>query len=501
MDESVALSKNKIVKFLNKPQKEFTLTDIIKYVCEEDIQMINFMYPADDGRLKTLNFVINDLDYLRTILTQGERVDGSSLFSYVDPSNSDLYVVPRFNTAFVDPFAEIPTVAILCSFFDKEGKPLDISSEYTLKKACDDYTRVTGYKFEAMGELEFYVISTEEKAFPAIDQKGYHESSPFAKFNEFRTKCMLDIASAGGRVKYGHSEVGNFTENGMIYEQNEIEFLPVTAIDAADQLVIAKWIIRCNAAKHGYNVTFAPKITVGKAGSGLHIHMRTTNKDGKNLMLNAKGKLSEQAHKMIAGMMTLAPSIAAFGNTIPTSYFRLVPHQEAPTTICWGDRNRSVLVRVPLGWTSTANMCRLANPLEDKLEADVTGKQTIEIRSADASADVYLLIASLAVACRSGFEMSNAEKVANDTYVDIDIHKTTSEKVTSLGQLPRSCAEAAEYLRKQRSVYEKNDVFSAALIDGILNKLESQPDDKMITKVRMDNELMKEIVERHFYCG
>ena len=32
---------------------------------------------------------------------------------------------------------------------------------------------------------------------------------------------------AGGQIKYGHSEVGNFTLNGMIYEQNEIEFLPV----------------------------------------------------------------------------------------------------------------------------------------------------------------------------------------------------------------------------------------------------------------------------------
>ena len=31
--------------------------------------------------------------------------------------------------------------------------------------------------------------------------------------------------------------------NGMIYEQNEIEFLPVNAEDAADQLMIAKWII------------------------------------------------------------------------------------------------------------------------------------------------------------------------------------------------------------------------------------------------------------------
>lgn len=47
--------------------------------------MVNFMYPAGDGRLKTLNFVINDAAYLDTILSFGERVDGSSLFKHIDP--------------------------------------------------------------------------------------------------------------------------------------------------------------------------------------------------------------------------------------------------------------------------------------------------------------------------------------------------------------------------------------------------------------------------------
>lgn len=32
----------------------------------------------------------------------------------------------------------------------------------------------------------------------------------------------------------------------------------------------------------------------------------------------------------------------AGGDANPTSYLRLVPHQEAPTNVCWGDRNRSV---------------------------------------------------------------------------------------------------------------------------------------------------------------
>ena len=98
--------------------------------------MVNFMYPGGDGKLKTLNFVINDLDYLETILTCGERVDGSSLFSFIQAGSSDLYVLPRFRTAFVDPFAEIPTVSLLCSYFDKDGNPLESITSLATMRRC-----------------------------------------------------------------------------------------------------------------------------------------------------------------------------------------------------------------------------------------------------------------------------------------------------------------------------------------------------------------------------
>ncbi len=99
------------------------------------------MYPADDNRLKTLNFVINSEEYLDSILTYGERVDGSSLFPFIEAGNSDLYVIPRYASAFVDPFAEIPTLTMLASFFDKEGAPLQSSPEQTLRKACKSVPR------------------------------------------------------------------------------------------------------------------------------------------------------------------------------------------------------------------------------------------------------------------------------------------------------------------------------------------------------------------------
>lgn len=88
---------------LHKPAAEFTKADIISYIQQNEIRMVNFMYPAADGRLKTLNFVINNAAYLDAILTCGERVDGSSLFPFIEAGSSDLYVIPRFRTAFVDP--------------------------------------------------------------------------------------------------------------------------------------------------------------------------------------------------------------------------------------------------------------------------------------------------------------------------------------------------------------------------------------------------------------
>ena len=497
---TIEMSANPIVKALKKPCEKFTKEDIKSYIKKNDIQHVNFMYAGGDGRLKTLNFIINDADYLDEILTCGERVDGSSLFSYIEASSSDLYVVPRYASAFMDPFATLPTLCLLCSFFNKDGEPLESSPEYTLHKACKAFKKETGMEFEAMGELEYYVIADDPKVFPAVDQKGYHESAPYAKFNEFRTQCMAYIAQAGGQIKYGHSEVGNFTIDGKIYEQNEIEFLPVNAEDAADQLMVAKWIIRNLAYQHGYDITFAPKITAGKAGSGLHVHMRIV-KEGQNQMLEG-GVLSKTARTAIAGMMELAPSITAFGNTNPTSYFRLVPHQEAPTNICWGDRNRSVLVRVPLGWAAKSDMCKLANPLEEESRYDTSQKQTVEMRSPDGSADIYQLIAGLAVACRHGFEMENALDIAEKTYVNVNIHqKENEDKLKNLAQLPDSCEASADCLDKQRAIFEKHNVFSPAMIDGIIKKLRSYGDRTLRADIGSNQEEMLKLVERYFHCG
>ena len=497
---SAAYSMNSVAEKIGKAPAGFTKKDVIDFIMAEGIRHINFQYPAGDGRLKTLNFVINDGDYLDEILSCGERVDGSSLFPFIEANNSDLYVVPRFRTAYMDPFCELPTLNFLCSFFNKDGDPLESSPEYTLHKACEVFKKSTGLEFQAMGELEYYVIAPDDGCFAAADQKGYHESAPYAKFGEFRQLCMNYIARAGGRIKYGHSEVGNFSLEGLIYEQNEIEFLPVNAEEAAEQLTVAKWIIRNLAYQQGLDVTFAPKITVGKAGSGLHVHFRVM-KDGVNLM-QKDGALSDDAKKAIAGLMMLAPSLTAFGNTNPTSYFRLVPHQEAPTNVCWGDRNRSVLVRVPLGWTSQKDLCSQANPNETAGKYNTSQKQTVEMRSPDGSANVYLLMAGLAVACRHGFETANALEIAEQTYVNVNIHKAENADILNrLSVLPDSCAASADCLAAQRAVYEENGVFMPAMLDGIMAGLRAFNDRTLRQDIGNDQSKILDLVEKYFHCG
>ena len=203
-------------------------------------------------------------------------------------------------------------------------------------------------------------------------------------------------------------------------------------------------------------------------------------------------------------MLELAPSLTAFGNTIPTSYFRLVPHQEAPTNICWGDRNRSVLVRVPLGWTSGAEkMLADANPLESTENTIDSGtKQTIEFRCPDGSADIYLLMAGLTVAARHGFEMQDGPGYARERYVNVNIfedaHKAVAEK---LRHLPDSCEASAGCLESQRAVYEKYQVFSPGLIQGLVTKLQSYKDAQLRQDIGNDEQKTLEWVNKYINVG
>lgn len=502
MNRIISMSPNPLVQYLKKEACDFTREDLIRYCRENGVRFVNFHYCGWGGRLKTLNFVIQNEEHLRTILEAGERVDGSSLFPFVQAGRSDLYVIPRYRTAFINPFSEIPTLDLLCAFMDRDGEPFDSSPQYILHKASAAFQEKTGMTMETMGELEYYIIAPEEKLFPVADQRGYHESAPFNKFTELRVEAMRMIAQCGGQIKYGHSEVGNFTKDGKVYEQNEIEFLPTYIEDAADQLVVAKWVMRQLAYKYGVELTFAPKITVGKAGSGLHVHTRLT-KDGRSMMLQ-NGEISEAARCAIAGWMDAGTSLPAFGNPHPLSFMRLVPHQEAPTSLCWSYSNRSALVRVPLGWTKRMDMCSRVNPLETEEGKDFSIKQTFEWRASDGFADTYLLMASLCCAARHGFEIEQPLELASKTYVDlgVNIHDAHNQGLQeALEQLPASCVEAADELEKDRKIYTSRGVFSDSIVDYTIQYLRDFKDNNLRQNMMESPDLTRQMVEQNVNNG
>ena len=507
------MNANLLEKAIGKPCSAFTRKDLIDFCISHKVEFINFHYCSWGGKFKTLNFVIHSEEHLESILAAGERVDGSSLFPFIKAGESDLYVIPKYKTAFLNPFSEVPTLDLLCSYYGRDGKPYGSSPEYILHKAHQALTATTGLKMQTMGELEHYVITDEEDMYPVPDQKGYHESAPFNKSAEYRKEAMRLIAQAGGKIKYGHSEVGNFCLDGKNYEQNEIEFLPVDIEDAADQLVVAKWIMRELAYKRGLKITFAPKITAGQAGSGLHVHMKFT-RDGRSVMVkdinvpadagDGKANLTEDCRRAIAGLMMAGTSLPAFGNPNPLSYLRLVPNQEAPTSLCWSFSNRSALVRIPLGWTGCTDMAAEVNGTHEASNLDFSSKQTFEWRASDGCADIYLLMAALCAAVRHGFETPEALDVADRTYVGlgVDIHdRKHSALADSLEQLPDSCVAAAAELEKDRAVYTAKGVFSDSIIDYMERYLRDFDDAQLRDAISGSKKLTLDLVNQNLNVG
>lgn len=128
--------------------------------------------PAHDGRLKTLNFVISSREHLDTILTCGERVDGSSLFKHIEAGSSDLYVIQDIKQLLLIRLLRFQLSTFSVLFIIKMENPLIVLLNIFFVKLTKLSKMRLGYSFEVMGELEYYVISKKQELFHADDQRG-----------------------------------------------------------------------------------------------------------------------------------------------------------------------------------------------------------------------------------------------------------------------------------------------------------------------------------------
>lgn len=477
---------NPVSLIVDKHREDFTRKDLIHVIEEKQIERITLHYTALDGKLKELKIPIANKLQAEHILADGERVDGSSLFKgMVDTALSDLYVVPVYKTAFLNPF-DSNSLDFLCRYLMHDGSLALFSPDNILTNAHSLFKERTGLTLHALGELEFYLLNVPATAiYMTAKQHGYHASAPFIKTGKVLDEMVRYITQITGSVKYAHSEVGYLDRvrsdleeiKDKQAEQLEIEFLPTSIEEAGDNLVLARWLIRNVAFKNNCVATFTPKLEEGVAGNGMHVHVELL-KDGVNQMLDNKGDISQLARKLIGGLCTYADSLTAFGNTVSSAYLRLVPNQEAPTRICWSDFNRSAMIRVPLGWSKVTDLGQKLNPQQKEKGRISEGRQTVELRSPDGSAIVHLLLAGMTMAAEWGLKNSTSLQIAQDLYVKGNIFQD-QELLRKLTALPKSCVESAKLLLQKRNLYERDNIFPPSIIEYVAKLLCAEKDENI----------------------
>jgi glutamine synthetase len=504
---------NPLMRLLDKDRIDFTRADMLRVIEEKGIERLTFHYTSLDGKFRELKLPFSSREQAERILASGERVDGSSLFpGLVDTATSDLYVVPSYQTAFLSPF-DSNSLNLICRFLNRDGELAPFTPDNILTIAHQRFRERTGLELHALGELEFFLVREGgPEYFAAQRQTGYHASSPFFKGGTVVNEMVRHLTQITGAVKYAHAEVGYIDSvrsnlpllSGRRAEQHEIELLTRPIEEMGDFVGLARWVIRNVAHRHNMLATFAPKIEEGVAGNGLHFHMELI-RDGHNIMTDDDGSLSEEARRLIGGLVYYASTLSAFGNTVASSFLRLVPNQEAPTRICWSHNNRSALIRVPLGWTKESHLASVVNPNDPDSYSDSRGRQTVEIRSPDGSASFHLLLAGLTTAAEHGLTDDGMLELAAKTNVEGNVF-SDEEKMRHLEALPASCVQCARLLDERRSLYEELGVFPRTVIDHQIELLEKEHDEKLNSqfaklpaeeRLTATRELMHKDIHRH----
>jgi len=476
-----------LVRRLGKLPADWQRADLVTVVREHGIRVVNLRYPGFDGKLRELRVPVSSTAQLERLLAVGERVDGSSLFpGLFGTAESDLYVVPVYRWAFPNPWAE-DELDVVCRYAGRDGAPCPLTPDTVLAEAAGRLRVETGMSLRALAELEFYlVLPRRDERFTGKAQRNYHQSAPYLHGREIADEILRVVSAVTGAVKYCHGEVGYVDRvdsddveiDGQRAEQYELEMSLVPIEELGTWLSVARWLIRVVADRHGASVTFAPKLEVAAAGSGMHLHL-ALERDGRNAMTEG-GDLTEPALRLIGGLLAEAPALAALGNTVASSYLRLVPGHEAPTEIRWGRYDRSSLIRIPLDFTTAERLDRAMNPAETGDLPDVSAQATVEFRSPDGSAFGHLLLAAITIAITDGLSRADGLERAHD------LEMTGADAAgRDLDTLPGSAAEAADRLEERRAFFEERG-FPGRWVDLVVRKLRDENDHDLARTLASD---------------
>lgn len=404
-----------------------SLSDSQKHVLEQakadGVQFVSLQLTDVAGATKNVTIPVNKL---AEVLEHGIWFDGSSIQGFTRIYESDMFMIPDVNTYRVLPWTEGDhrLARLICDAYTPDGEPFEGDPRGVLRRQIKR-AEAMGFRFVTSSEPEFFLFRKGDgDAKPVLhDVAGYFDFSPRDLASEVRQDIILALEAMGIEVERGHHEVAT--------GQHEINFRYAEALTSADTLMTFKYTVKAIAQAHDLFATFMPKPIAGINGSGMHTHQSLFDLKGEqNLFYDAKDSyhLSPLAYSFLAGQLAHARALAAIVAPTVNSYKRLVPGYEAPVYICWGQINRSALVRIPRYSPGREKATRM------------------ELRCPDGSSNPYLVLATMLAAGLDGVE----KKLQPPAPIEESAYEFTSEDLAErgIGVLPGSLAEALQELEK-----------------------------------------------------
>ncbi len=432
--------------------------DVLKLVKDNDIKIVDLRFMDLPGLWQHFSVPVHELT--EPSFEEGFGFDGSSIRGFQAINESDMLVVPEPDTAFVDPFTEVPTLSILCNVVDpvtKERYGRDPRGIAQRAESYLQYSKVadTAYfgaeaeffifddvRFDQTAHSAYYYVDSVEGQWnsgraenPNLGYKPRHKEAyfpvpPHDHFQDLRSEMVLNLERCGMTVEAHHHEVAS---GG----QMEIDVRYDSLTRAADNVVIYKYVVKNTAIKRGRTVTFMPKPLFGDNGTGMHCH-QSLWKGGKNLFAGeGYGGFSELGLHYIGGLLKHSPALAAIIAPTTNSYKRLTPGFEAPVNLAYSRRNRSAAIRIPM-ISSSPKAIRL------------------EYRPPDPSCNPYLAFAAMLMAGLDGIE----RKIDPGKPLDKDIYGLGPQELKGIPAMPASLEQSLRHLEEDHEFLLKGDVFT-----------------------------------------
>ncbi len=397
-----------------------TREQIMKIIEEENIQFFRLQFVDIFGFMKNVAIPKSQIG---KALDGDMMFDGSSIDGFVRIDESDMYLKPDYNSFTVLPWRNKDSIAaarIICDVYKADGTPFEGCPRVNLKRVLAE-AKELGYTMNVGTEAEFFLFERDEKGTPTTitnDVAGYFSLDPEDMANDCRREIIEVLEQMGFEIEASHHEVAE--------GQHEINFKYSDALEAADNTVTFKWVVKSVAAKYNLHATFMPKPIFGVNGSGMHTNQSLFNLDGTNAFFDESDELqlSKVAYSYIAGSLKNARGFAAVTNPLVNSYKRLVPGYEAPVYAAWSASNRSALIRIPA-----------ARGLSTRTE----------VRCPDPAANPYL---ALAMMLNSGLDGVKNNLTPPDEVAQ-DIFKMTAAEMEEEGisVMPSNLQEAIDELK------------------------------------------------------